>query len=46
MGEGVAGWVAQTGEPTIVNDVKNDTRFQHRFDELTRFQTRAICVRR
>ncbi len=42
MGEGVAGWVAQTGEPTIVNDVKNDTRFQHRFDELTRFQTRAI----
>ncbi len=42
MGEGVAGWVAQTDEPTIVNDVKNDTRFQHRFDELTRFQTRAI----
>ena len=42
MGEGVAGWVAQTGEPTIVNDVKSDTRFQHRFDELTRFQTRAI----
>lgn len=42
MGEGVAGWVAQTGEPTIVNDVKRDTRFQHRFDELTRFQTRAI----
>ena len=42
MGEGVAGWVAQTGEPTIVNDVKRDTRFQHRFDALTRFQTRSI----
>jgi diguanylate cyclase (GGDEF)-like protein len=42
VGEGVAGWVAQTGEPTIVNDVKRDTRFQHRFDALTRFQTRAI----
>lgn len=42
MGEGVAGWVAQTGEPAIVNDVKRDTRFQHRFDELTRFETRAI----
>ena len=42
MGEGVAGWVAQTGEPTIVNDVERDRRFQHRFDMLTRFQTRAI----
>jgi len=42
MGEGVAGWVAQTGEAAIVNDVKRDKRFQHRFDVLTRFQTRAI----
>ena len=42
MGEGVAGWVAQTGEPAIVNDVRRDRRFQHRFDELTRFQTRSI----
>lgn len=42
IGEGVAGWVAQTGEATIVNDVRRDRRFQHRFDELTTFQTRAI----
>ena len=42
LGEGVAGWVAQTGEPAIVNDVRRDRRFQAKFDELTRFQTRSI----
>ena len=42
LGEGVAGWVAQTGEPAIVNDVRRDPRFQSKFDELTRFRTRSI----
>lgn len=42
LGEGVAGWVAQTGEPAIVNDVRRDRRFQGKFDQLTRFQTRSI----
>jgi diguanylate cyclase (GGDEF)-like protein len=42
LGEGVAGWVAQTGEPAIVNDVRRDHRFQAKFDELTRFRTRSI----
>jgi diguanylate cyclase (GGDEF)-like protein len=42
LGEGVAGWVAQTGEPAIVNDVRRDRRFQAKFDELTRFRTRSI----
>ena len=32
VGEGIAGWVAQTGEPTIVNDTSKDPRFARRFD--------------
>ena len=27
LGEGIAGYVAQTGEPVIVNDVQRDSRF-------------------
>ena len=42
MGEGIAGWVAQTGQPVIVNDVKRDPRFAQRFDSETRFQTRSM----
>jgi diguanylate cyclase (GGDEF)-like protein len=42
LGEGIAGWVAQTGKPTLVNDVVRDSRFQGRYDEQTRFQTRSI----
>jgi len=42
IGEGVAGWVAQTGQPTIVNDVARDPRFSGKFDSKTQFQTRSI----
>jgi diguanylate cyclase (GGDEF)-like protein len=42
IGEGVAGWVAQTGKPTIVNDTSKDPRFARRFDTQTHFQTRSI----
>jgi diguanylate cyclase (GGDEF)-like protein len=42
MGEGIAGWVAQTGQPVIVNDVKRDPRFAQRFDSETRFKTRSM----
>jgi diguanylate cyclase (GGDEF)-like protein len=42
IGEGVAGWVAQTGKPTIVNDTAKDPRFTGRFDSKTQFQTRSI----
>src|SRR5262245_9285741 len=42
IGEGVAGWVAQTGKPTIVNDTARDPRFGRRFDTKTQFQTRSI----
>ncbi len=42
IGEGIAGWVAQTGQPTIVNDVGRDTRFTQKFDQQTRFRTRSV----
>lgn len=45
LGEGVAGWVAQSGEPLIVNDPRTDKRFAGRFDDATGFQSKAIiCV--
>ena len=42
MGEGVAGWVAETGKPAIVNDTRKDRRFTARLDNQTRFATRSI----
>jgi len=42
MGEGIAGWVAQTGKPTIVNDTQKDPRFAPKFDTKTQFHTRSI----
>jgi diguanylate cyclase (GGDEF)-like protein len=42
IGEGIAGWVAQTGKPTIVNNVAKDPRFARRFDSETQFRTRSI----
>ena len=42
IGEGIAGWVAQTGKPTIVNDTQKDPRFAPRFDTKTQFNTRSI----
>ena len=45
MGEGIAGTVAATGTPEIVNDPQKDPRFAKRFDNSTGFITRAIlCV--
>jgi len=42
LGEGVAGWVAQTGKATIVNDAARDPRFTPRLDTRTQFETRSI----
>ena len=42
LGEGVAGWVAEKGKPTIVNDTSRDRRFTPRYDEWTQFATRSI----
>ncbi len=45
MGEGIAGFVAQSGQSVVVNDPQNDPRFASRFDTSTGFVTRAIaCV--
>jgi diguanylate cyclase (GGDEF)-like protein len=45
MGEGIAGWVAEHGEPVLVDDVKKDPRFARRYDELTQTDTQSVvCV--
>jgi diguanylate cyclase (GGDEF)-like protein len=45
MGEGIAGWVASTGEPLLVEDVKRDPHFNPRIDDLTQTNTRSVvCV--
>jgi len=45
MGEGIAGWVAKTGKPLIVNAPERDPRFFRGVDERTEFKTRnIICV--
>ncbi|MBI2027520.1 MAG: sensor domain-containing diguanylate cyclase [Deltaproteobacteria bacterium] len=44
MGEGIAGQVAQTGLPMIVNDVSKSTHFAKKVDEFTKFKTKAILA--
>jgi diguanylate cyclase (GGDEF)-like protein len=45
LGEGIAGWVAQHGEPVLVEDVAKDPRFSSKVDELTQMNTRSVvCV--
>lgn len=45
IGEGIAGWVAMTGESVLLTDVTKDSRFASRFDSVTHFQTHSvICV--
>ena len=41
-GEGIAGWIAETGEPLIVEDVGQDSRFSPRVDSYTKFTTESI----
>ena len=44
-GEGIAGWVAEHGQPVIVPEVKKDPRFDSDVDRQTGFVTRSIaCV--
>jgi hypothetical protein len=42
IGEGIAGWVAETGKSTIVNDTSRDSRFTGKFDKATQFRTKSI----
>ncbi|MEW6368874.1 MAG: sensor domain-containing diguanylate cyclase [Acidobacteriota bacterium] len=42
VGEGIAGWVAATAQPVIVNDVAKDKRFLPIIDEKSNFKTHSI----
>lgn len=45
MGQGIAGWVAQQGEPLLVPDVQLDSRHYRAIDETVGFTSRSIlCV--
>jgi NtrC-family two-component system sensor histidine kinase KinB len=43
LGLGIAGWVAQSGEGTIVQNVHRDPRFFAEIDQITGFVTSAIA---
>ena len=44
-GEGIAGWVAEHEKPLLVPDVKEDSRFYSKIDEISGFRTKSIlCV--
>jgi diguanylate cyclase (GGDEF)-like protein len=45
VGYGIAGWVAEKGEPLIISDVQKDPRFAAEFAKQLTFTTRSIaCV--
>jgi serine/threonine-protein kinase len=45
MGEGIAGWVAKSGEPLLIHDVTRDYRHARKVDEHARFSTRnMVCA--
>jgi GAF domain-containing protein/FixJ family two-component response regulator len=45
LGQGIAGWVAEHGEPLLVDDVREDPRHEARMAEAIGFEARSIlCV--
>ena len=44
VGQGLAGWVAQTGEAVVVPDTTKDSRFFAQVDEKTKMATRSIVA--
>ena len=45
MGEGIAGWVAESGKPLVVNDPEGDPRHAWLLASIIDFQTKNIlCV--
>jgi signal transduction histidine kinase len=44
MGEGIAGWVASSGETLFVPDTDKDTRFCKKVDDLTNFKSSSIIA--
>jgi GAF domain-containing protein len=43
-GQGIAGWVAESGTATIIPDVQNDERFYRVADTTTSFVTRSMIA--
>jgi diguanylate cyclase (GGDEF)-like protein len=45
IGEGIAGWVAQHGQPLITEDASQDPRFAKWVDQRTGFETKSmVCL--
>jgi diguanylate cyclase (GGDEF)-like protein len=45
IGQGIAGIVAQTGEPLFIADAQNDPRLNRKVDQITGFTTESIiCI--
>jgi signal transduction histidine kinase len=42
LGEGIAGWVARTGETVNIEDAYQDDRFQKEVDQRSGYRTRSI----
>lgn len=42
LGQGIAGWVAETRKPVFINDAYTDRRFNPEFDKITGFVTKSI----
>jgi diguanylate cyclase (GGDEF)-like protein len=40
--EGISGWIYQTGQAAIIEDVAKDSRFSDRIDRMTDFKTESI----
>jgi len=44
VGQGLAGWVAQTGHAVVVADTSRDARFSGKVDERTNVETRSVVA--
>lgn len=44
VGTGICGWVAQTGQPLLVADVRQEPRFYAEADAATGFETRSVLA--
>ena len=44
LGEGIAGWVALHGQPLLVPDVNQDSRFLQKIDKISHFSTESIVA--
>lgn len=43
-GEGIAGWVVETGEPVIINDVREEPHFFKAADNASSYETRSMVA--